>query len=138
MANTSGDKVTMTSRLIRRLRVLGATLLLVGCAATGDSRAAGERREWDGREQVYDVLRAMLHQGQPGSTLGFDTLLPSPDLDAEGAPADLSGEVAVIGGERDRWHRGIGRADVEARVTGSDLPLVGWGCRHWRGLVGSA
>ena len=83
---------------VRPLAMLVATVFLVGCSATGDPPAAGERRAWDGQVQVHGALRAMFHEGQTGTMVSLDSLLPSPELYAVGALADLSGEVTVIDG----------------------------------------
>jgi acetolactate decarboxylase len=77
---------------------VAATMLLAGCASTGDLPAVGEPRVWDGEVRVYGALRAMMHEGQTGAMVSLDSLLPNPDLYAVGALADLSGEVTVIGG----------------------------------------
>jgi acetolactate decarboxylase len=94
------DKTMMGNPHMRLLTMamLGSGLLLAGCAATGNPRAAGEPRAWDGRVQVHGALRAMFHEGQTGPMVSLDSLLPSPDLYAVGALADLSGEVTVIDG----------------------------------------
>lgn len=86
------------SRRMRLLAILGATLLLVGCAATGDPPAVGEPRAWDGQVQVHGALHAMFHEGETGPMVCLDSLLPNPELYAVGALADLSGEVTVIDG----------------------------------------
>ena len=80
------------------LTLLAASMLLVGCAATGKPPAAGESRAWDGQLHVHGALRAMFHEGQTGAVVRLDSLLPNPDLYAVGALAELSGEVTVIAG----------------------------------------
>jgi acetolactate decarboxylase len=54
---------------------------------------------WNGEVQVHGALRAMFHEGQTGPMVTLNALLPSPDLYAVGALADLSGEITVIGGK---------------------------------------
>lgn len=83
---------------IRLTAVIGVTILLAGCASTGNPPDPGEQRAWDGQVQVFGALRAMFHEGQTGAMVRLDSLLPNPDLYGVGALTDLSGEITVIGG----------------------------------------
>jgi acetolactate decarboxylase len=83
---------------MRLVMMFAATMLLAGCASTGNPPDAGEPQAWDGQVQVYGALRAMFHEGKTGAMVSLDSLLPNADLYGVGALADLSGEVTVIGG----------------------------------------
>ena len=72
--------------------------LLLGCAANGRHSTAKGTPSWDGEVQVYGALRAMFHQGQTGTMVALNSMLPNPSLYAVGALTDLAGEVTVIGG----------------------------------------
>lgn len=76
---------------MQRILITILPWLLLGCA--------GSARFWDGEVRVHGALRAMFHEGQTGSTVALDALLPNADLYAVGALADLSGEITVIGGK---------------------------------------
>jgi acetolactate decarboxylase len=64
-----------------------------GC--TPPNRDAGP---WDGKVEVHGALRAMMHEGQTGTTVTLEGMLPDPELYALGALTDLAGEVTIIGG----------------------------------------
>lgn len=49
--------------------------------------------------EVHGALKAMFQQGQTGTTVTLDTLLPNPNLYAVGALTELSGEITIIGGQ---------------------------------------
>lgn len=83
----------------RLLTLLLLCLLLPGCAPSGDDSAVSDAITRDDEVQVYGALRAMFHEGQTGSMVALDELLPNPDLYAVGALADLTGEVTVIQGK---------------------------------------
>ena len=74
-------------------------LVLLGCAAGGGNSAGSDARSWDGEVRVHGTLRAMFHEGQTGSMVALDAMLPNPNLYAVGALADLSGEVTVVSGK---------------------------------------
>lgn len=83
---------------MRFLLNFGTALLLAGGAASLDRIAADAPPVWDGQVSVHGALRAMFHEGQTGTMVSLDSLLPSPHLYAVGALTDLSGEVTVIDG----------------------------------------
>ena len=55
-------------------------LLLLGCAARGGNSAGSDARSWDGEVRVHGTLRAMFHEGQTGSMVALDAMLPNPNL----------------------------------------------------------
>jgi len=89
----------MMKVLRRFLTKMLPCLLLLGCATSGGDSAVSDAISWDGEVQVHGALRAMFHEGQTGSMVELDAMLPNPDLYAVGALADLSGEVTVIRGK---------------------------------------
>jgi acetolactate decarboxylase len=64
-----------------------------------DPAAVMSTRFWDGEIHSYGSLRAMYHEGQIGSVVTMDAMLPDPDLYAVGALAGLDGEITVIAGD---------------------------------------
>jgi len=84
---------------LRRLTTILPSLVLLGCAATGERPAASGLHPWDGDVRAHGALRAMLHEGQTDATVTLDSMLPDPDLYAVGALAGLSGEITVVRGE---------------------------------------
>ena len=73
-------------------------LSLWGCSERGRS-VAQDSRTWDGAVEVHGALRAMLHEGQTGSMVSLDSILPDSSLVALGALANLAGEITVVDGE---------------------------------------
>ena len=59
---------------------------LVSCSATQNDL------------EVHGALRAMFHEGQTGTMIALDELLPNPNLYAVGALTELSGEITILGG----------------------------------------
>jgi len=72
--------------------------MLLGCGGSGDA-ATEDPGSLNGDVQVHGALRAMFHEGQIGTQVTLDTLLPDPHLYAVGALSDLSGEITIVGGE---------------------------------------
>ncbi len=113
--------------MLRRITMTTVACLLVFCPAL----AAGE-------VQVHGALRAMFHQGQTGTMVTLDTLLPNPDLYAVGAITDLSGEITIIAGKTYlSWpdEDGTSRTKaVERPETGATL-LVSTEVAAWQSVV---
>jgi acetolactate decarboxylase len=94
----------MSTRATAALAVL--LLLFVGCAADGQLPSASAARDADARGaalamapvQVHGALRAMFHEGQTGTTVTLDSLLPDRDVYAVGALSDLAGEITILAG----------------------------------------
>ena len=67
----------------------------------------------------------MFHEGNTGSAVSLDSLLPSPDLYAVGALADLAGEVTILGGEAFlSYPDGDATRTIRVRVTDEDATLL--------------
>jgi hypothetical protein len=66
---------------MQRILITILACLLLVCAVNG------------GEVQVHSALRAMFHEGQTGTMVTLDTMLPNPDLYAVGALADLSKQL---------------------------------------------
>lgn len=86
---------------------LGKTALLLAfltLALPVAAPVAGEPKRVLGHEggadtvQIHGALRAMMHQGQTGQMVKFDTLLPDASLYGLGALTDLAGEITIIDG----------------------------------------
>jgi acetolactate decarboxylase len=114
-------------------------LSFVGCAGTTDDGSRETERPWEGDVQVYGAFYAMFHEGQTGSMVAVDSLLPSPDLYAVGALADLSGEVTVIRGRAYlSYPQGEDRARTEVTTSVTDAGatlLVTAHVREWRSVT---
>jgi hypothetical protein len=80
---------------MQRILITILACLLLVCAVNG------------GEVQVHSALRAMFHEGQTGTMVTLDTMLPNPDLYAVGALADLSkqlGAALLVAVEVPAWH----------------------------------
>ncbi|MBC8426973.1 hypothetical protein H8E07_22900 [bacterium] len=84
---------------MQRILIVSLICALLACAAHGGDSASEFPPSWAGEVQVHGALRAMFHEGQTGTMVTLDTMLPNPDLYAVGALADLSGEITIIGGK---------------------------------------
>ena len=114
---------------------LAALSLLVGCSDPTDDSSESSGTSWNGKVQVYGGLRAMFHQGQTGSMVTLDTLLPNSALYAVGALADLSGEVTVLGGKAYlSYPDGADKARTEAhsQTSAGATLLVATSVSTWR------
>ncbi len=107
------------------MRHLFQTLAL--CSLIGCSAPQGEL-------QVHGALRSMFHQGQTGTMVTLDKLLPNPNLYAVGALTELSGEITILGGtaylsypEDDRTARTEALTESSAGAT----LLVSTEVREW-------
>ncbi len=83
----------------RILIAILACLLLSEYTTGGNESISGNEPAWNGEVQVYGALRAMFHEGQTGTMVTLDSMLPNPDLYAVGALTGLSGEITIIGGK---------------------------------------
>ncbi len=79
--------------------ILTGVLLISATASSEHNPATDKPVIWSGDVQVYGALRAMFHEGQTGTTVSLDTMLPNPNLYAVGALSDLAGEITVAGGQ---------------------------------------
>ena len=122
----------------RLLTTILPSLVLLGCAATGNHPAASNPRPWDGEVRVYGALRAMFHEGQTGAMVTLTALLPNPDLYAVGALADLSGEVTVVGGKAYLSYpeeADATRTETALQTNAAATLLVVSGVPAWHGIV---
>ena len=82
-----------------KCRLAAVLLLCLPAAVWGGANATPlVSLFWDGDIQVHGALRAIYHDGQAGSVMSMDTVLPDPELYALGALAGLDGEITVIAG----------------------------------------
>jgi len=70
----------------------------VGFSGGGEDSSAPGDPFWNGKIRAYGALRAIYHEGEIGTTVTLDEMLPGPDVYALGALTDLAGEITVIGG----------------------------------------
>jgi len=123
---------------LRRISILIALGLLAGCGTIGSESPAVDTRSWDGVVRVDGILRAIMHEGETGTHVTLDTLLPNADLYALGALTDLAGEITVIGGQADlAYPQGVDSARTERTresSAGATL-LVAAEVPVWRALT---
>ncbi len=84
----------MKRRLYPLIPLLVPVIIAHGCKSDVDGTHA-----WNGKVEVHGALRAMMHEGETGTMVTLDTMLPDSNLYALGALTGLAGEVTVIAGK---------------------------------------
>jgi rhodanese-related sulfurtransferase len=109
---------------------------LVNLKGQGSHSVEPARPKADGLK-VYGALRAIFHQGQTGTMVTLDKLLPNPNLYAVGALTELSGEVTIVGGKTylsyPKGNKELTVAPSKTRA-GATL-LVTASVREWRSVT---
>lgn len=115
---------------------LGSMIAVAACGArTAERPASPDPRHGAPTEiQIHGALRAMFHEGRIGPAVTLDALLPSNDLYAVGALADLTGEVTVVAGEAYLSYPEGDRArtEVARRSDAAAALLVSANVPRWR------
>lgn len=118
----------------RHRTTIAIGLLGSACLASCGGPATRETLSPDGQVRVYGALREMFHEDRIGPRVSLAEMLPSDDLYAVGALAELAGEVTILGGEAHlaRPEGGSARTERRARSDAEATLLVAANVPAWR------